>query len=511
MNRPPLFSWLQSRATGVLLHPTSLPSAVGVGTLGIDACRFIDFLASAGMKYWQVCPLGPTGYGDSPYQCFSAFAGNPYLIDIEGLMTFDLLKPDHLRPFQDMPSDRVDFGDLYLKSRPVLSLAMNNFTRKKLSYLPNYGLYEDFKSENASWLDTYALFMALKENFGGLPWFEWETPWRSFESAQKKSASLPEKLHEAIEVQKFAQYLFFGQWMLLKKYANGRGIEIIGDIPLFVSLDSADVWSNPKVFQLKKNGLPKAVAGVPPDYFSATGQLWGNPLYDWKALKQSDYGWWMDRLEGNFKMFDALRFDHFRGLDTYWSVPAGSADAIKGKWVQGPGLHFFSEVKKRFPACRLIAEDLGDLTPQVHELLAQTGLPGMAVMQFAFDGNADNPYLTYNHIANSVVYPGTHDNDTTRGWYEAAPPETQHQVRCFLRVSGDDISWDIIREAYQSVSRLAVIPMQDLMNLDPEARMNTPGTSQGNWQWRFTRKQLNDLSRNSAAYLKENAEIYGRI
>jgi len=273
MNRPPLFSWLQSRGAGVLLHPTSLPSEVGVGTLGIDACRFVDFLALAGMKYWQVCPLGPTGFGDSPYQCFSAFAGNPYLIDIEGLMTFDLLKPEHLRPFRDMPGDRVDFGELYLKSRPVLSLAMNNFVRRKLSYLPNYGLYEDFKSENTAWLDTYALFMALKEHFGGLPWFEWEASWRSFESVQKKAASLPEKLNKSVEAQKFSQYLFFGQWMLLKKYANDRGVEIIGDIPLFVSLDSADVWSNPEIFQLKRNGLPQAVAGVPPDYFSAESRF----------------------------------------------------------------------------------------------------------------------------------------------------------------------------------------------------------------------------------------------
>ncbi len=508
MLKTPLFSWLKNRGAGVLLHPTSLPGDYGIGTLGLEACRFVDFLAAAGMKYWQVCPLGPTGFGDSPYQCFSALAGNPYLIDLEGLMTFDLLKPDHLRPLRDMPGDRVDFGELYLKSRPVLRLAQRNFVRKKLSYLPNYGLYEDFKAENADWLETYALFMALKEHFGGRPWFEWEALWRSYSTAQP--AAKNEDLQKAMEVCRFSQYLFFGQWKLVKKYARERGIGIIGDIPLFVSLDSADVWSQPEIFQLEKSGLPRAVAGVPPDYFSATGQLWGNPLYDWEMLKKNDYQWWMERLGSNFEMFDIVRFDHFRGLETYWSIPAGSKDATVGKWVKGPGLDFFSTIKKQFPDCRLMAEDLGEITPQVRQLLAQTGLPGMAVMQFAFDGNAANPYLPFNLNANSVLYPGTHDNDTTHGWYETASKETRHQARSFLRAGGEEISWDFIREAYRSVSCLAIIPMQDLLSLGTEARMNTPGASQGNWQWRFSRKQLDQLRRNSAAYLKENAEIYGR-
>lgn len=460
------------------------------------------------MKYWQVCPLGPTGFGDSPYQCFSAFAGNPYLIDLEGLMTFDLLKPDQLRPLRDMSADKVDFGELYLKSRPVLSLAQRNFSRRKLSYLPNYGLYEDFKSDNAGWLDIYALFMALKGHFNGKPWFEWEKTWRDFRLAQK--AAQPKELQAAVEVYKFSQYLFFGQWGLVKKYANDRGIEVIGDIPLFVALDSADVWSNREIFQLKKNGLPKAVAGVPPDYFSVTGQLWGNPLYDWKVLQKKDYRWWMARLASNFNLFDVVRFDHFRGLESYWSIPAGAEDATTGKWVRGPGMHFLSAIKERFPDCRLLAEDLGEITPKVRELLAQTGLPGMAVMQFAFDGGKENSYLPFNHVANCAVYPGTHDNNTTLGWYEEASAETRHRVRCFLRASGEDISWDFIREAYRSVSRLAIIPLQDFMSMGSEARLNTPGTSQGNWQWRFDRKQLERLNRESASYLKETAEIYGR-
>lgn len=504
----PLFHWLDERGAGVLLHPTSLPGNDGVGTLGAEARRFIEFLSAGGLKYWQMCPLGPTGYGDSPYQCFSAFAGNPYLIDLDALMEFDLLKFDDTRSLRNMPVDQVDYGALYVRKWPVLRLVYRNFCKKKLSYLPNYGYFQDFKEQHASWLDPFALFMAMKENFNGKPWYEWNSSLRSFQKATK--SKLAHDLEDSVEAQKFYQYLFFGQWQLLKQFAADSGVQIIGDIPIFTSLDSADVWANPEIFQLTKQGKPSAVAGVPPDYFSPTGQLWGNPLYDWKTLKADGYSWWMDRLKLNFEFFDVVRIDHFRGFESYWRIPAKAKDATKGKWEEGPGIDFFAAIKKCFPEARVIAEDLGEITPKVRELKEQTGFPGMAILQFAFGGKADNPYLPHNLIADSIIYPGTHDNDTTLGWYQDATPETQDQVRRYFSISGEEISWDFLRAAYRSVSRLAIIPMQDLLSLDSEARMNTPGEAAGNWQWRYTKDQLENLHQNSTAYLRELGELYDR-
>ena len=434
MPKYPLFSWLNERSAGLLLHPTSLPGDQGIGVLGPDAYRLIDFARDAGMKYWQVCPLGPTGYGDSPYQCFSAFAGNPYLIDLEALVSFGLLEKTELEPIIELQNLRIDFGGIFYRKWPILRLAYERFSKKGKSDLPDYGNFEDFQADNAGWLNSYAFFMALKNHFDGRSWLDWPAPYRSM--AGVHGASLSGQLTQEIEFQKFIQYLFFGQWEQLRGYANQNNICIIGDIPIFVALDSADVWANPKNFQLDNNGRPKAVAGVPPDYFSSMGQLWGNPLFDWDSLAASGYGWWMDRLSANFKLFDVVRLDHFRGFETYWKVPAEAEDARSGIWMNGPGIDFFQVVKKRFSKVELIAEDLGLITPEVREMLGRTGLPGMAVLQFAFSGDSKNLYLPHNLAINSVLYPGTHDNDTTKGWYDSIPAEIQHQVRQYLSVDG---------------------------------------------------------------------------
>lgn len=507
MPKYPLFSWLKERSAGLLLHPTSLPGDQGIGVLGPDAYRLIDFAREAGMKYWQVCPLGPTGYGDSPYQCFSAFAGNPYLIDLEALVSFGLIEKTELAPIRELPNSRVDFGRIFSRKWPILQTAYIRYREKGMPDLPDYGLFEGFQAENAGWLNSYAFFMALKNHFDGSSWLDWPDPYRSMAGAH--GAPLAGQLAREIAFQKFIQYLFFGQWGQLRKYANRNNLGIIGDIPIFVALDSADVWVHSEIFQLDDNGRPEAVAGVPPDYFSPMGQLWGNPLFHWEAMDASGYGWWMDRLSANSKLFDVVRLDHFRGFETYWKVPAGAEDARSGEWINGPGIDFFLAVKKRFPKVELIAEDLGLITPKVRELLRRTGLPGMAVLQFAFSGDSKNLYLPHNLASNSVLYPGTHDNDTTRGWYDSMPPEIQHQVRRYLSVDGSDISWDFIRAAYSSVSNMAIITLQDILGHGSDSRLNLPGEASGNWQWRFSRDDFEKLF-NLAPNLRDLAETCGR-
>lgn len=504
----PLFDWLQHRQAGVLLHPTSLPGDGGVGTLGPEACRWLDFLAEAGFTAWQFCPLGPTGYGDSPYQAFSAFAGNPYLIDLEALIPFGLVNPDDLQPLRSMPADHVDFGALYQRKWPLLRLAFRRFREKDLAYLPNYGLYADFKRQHAAWLEPFALFMALKQQHGGRPAEFWDATLRTYAAAQQ--VVLPPSTVEAAEAHRFYQYLFFGQWKLLRDHARRRGITLIGDLPIFVSLDSADVWAHPELFQLNADGRPTHVAGVPPDYFSATGQLWGNPLFDWKVHQANGYGWWLDRLAANFALYDVVRLDHFRGFETYWRIPADAPDARTGTWAKGPALDFFKAVRHRFPDGQLIAEDLGEITPAVRDLLAATGLPGMAILHFAFDGSAENAYLPHNLQPNLALYPGTHDNDTTVGWYHGAPSAVQDRVRRYLHCSGEEISWDLVRASYRSVARLVVVALPDLLSLGSEARLNTPGVAAGNWQWRYRREDLESLRGPTADYLRDIAHLYGR-
>jgi 4-alpha-glucanotransferase len=504
----PLFNWLKERSAGVLLHPTSLPGSYGIGSLDENAVTFLEFLASAGFKSWQICPLGPTGYGDSPYQCFSAFAGNPYLIDVAALARAGLLTSADIAPLARLSADRVDFGQLYQLKWPALFEAHAAFVRGGRRLMP-YGDFEAFRREHSAWLPDYARFSALKEQFEGRPWWEWPVGVRTAAGARKAKTS--PQLAARIEAFEYIQYLFFGQWALLRARAAKIGITIIGDAPIFAALDSADAWANPQLFQLDpKTSRPLAVAGCPPDYFSADGQLWGNPLYDWPAHAADGYAWWIARLRANFTLFDVVRIDHFRGFESYWSIPAGSATAKPGHWVPGPGLDFFLAVSQALPDAKLIAEDLGTLTPAVIALRESTGLPGMAVLQFAYGGGADNFYLPHNHRANCVVYPGTHDNDTTAGWYASADEKTRDHVRRYLRVDGREIAGDFLRSAYSSVCALAVVPLQDLLGLGSAARFNSPGQPQGNWAWRFRSEQLRALSAGSGAYLRELAVLYGR-
>lgn len=461
------------------------------------------------MNYWQVCPLGPTGFGDSPYQTFSAFAGNPYLIDLKQLVGLGLLDKVDLDAFRFMPGSRSDYGLLYEHKWPVLRKAFIRYNDNPSRWPELRKAFTSFKEDNGRWLNAFGVFMALKQKFDGRSWLEWPTQFRSCKSIM--NADLEPEILQLAESHQFYQYLFYTQWAELKAYANERDIQIIGDIPIFVSLDSVDVWCNPQYFQVEKRTFkPKATAGCPPDYFSKDGQFWGNPLYDWAQLGMDDNQWWVERFKASFKLYDVVRIDHFRGFEAYWSIPAGSETAAKGKWVKGPGLDFFKTIKAALPEAKIIAEDLGLITPEVTRLLKSTGLPGMAVLQFAFGGGNDNFYLPHNLKNNSIIYPGTHDNDTTLGWYQTADKKTRDHLRRYLEISGESVGWDFIRSAYRSVSKLAIIPLQDLMSLGSAARMNSPGNALGNWQWRYQAWQLEQLNNESSNYLSDLAELYGR-
>lgn len=473
--------------------------------------QFLHFLKDSGVRQWQICPLGPTGYGDSPYQCFSSFAGNPYLIDLYPLVNSGLLTHADLDAVRQLPRDHVDYGWLYVTKFPLLFKAFHAYAGSRDTVKLPYGEFEVFKKTHRDWLEPYSLFLAIKDYYHGPAWWEWPEDVRFF--AQARKSALAREVAVRAEAHAFFQYLFFGQWSRVRAKAAALGIEIIGDAPIFVARDSADVWASPELFQInQKTGQPLAVAGVPPDYFSADGQLWGNPLYNWDAHSADGYSWWLSRLKANFALCDIVRIDHFRAFDTYWSIPAAAKTAKTGEWKQGPGLAFFEAVKTAFPDARLIAEDLGDLFDSVRELRAETGLPGMTILQFAFGGDSGNLYLPHNLTANSVVYPGTHDNDTTLGWYRSAPEKEADSARRYLRVNGTEIGWDFIRSAYSSVSNLAVIPMQDFFSLGSEARFNTPGQAAGNWQWRYDEQRLRQLNdEGGAAYLRDLATLYGRL
>ena len=503
----PLFNWLKSRGAGVLLHPTCLPGTQGCGVFDEHAVHFLDFLQAAGMKYWQVCPLGPTGYGDSPYQCFSAFAGNPNLVDLAALVRFGLLKPEELQPLAALPADRVDYGALYHLKPGYLRSASARFARQRPA-LP-YGDFAEFCRQHAPWLDDYAYFRALKDHFSGMAWWEWPAEARDHRLAAK--SPLRAKLAHERTAYQFGQYLFFGQWAQVRAAAQARGVEIIGDLPIFVAADSADAWAHPALFELDPRTFrPLAVAGVPPDYFSADGQLWGNPLYRWAAHQADGYAWWLARIRASFELCDVVRIDHFRGFDAYWRIPVPAQTARVGEWTPGPGLDLFRAIHAAFPSARIIAEDLGVLTDSVVSLRDDSGLPGMAVLQFAWGSDAGNGYLPHNVTANAVIYPGTHDNDTTLGWYQGATETERNYVRRYLRVSGADVPWDFIRASYASVARLAVISLPDILSLGAAARFNTPSKAEGNWQWRFRADTLARLVPATAAYLRELAELCGR-
>ncbi|CAA6689787.1 MULTISPECIES: 4-alpha-glucanotransferase [unclassified Lentimonas] len=506
----PLYNWLNTRSSGILLHVSSLPSDTGIGNFGAAAYRYIDFMESAGMRVWQICPLGPTGYGDSPYQCFSAFAGNPYFIDFAPLVAEGLIHADELAPLNALPKDHVDYGALYGAFWPIIRQAYDRFKCSGADHFQGYGSIKAFRKAQSAWIEDFALFLALKSHFDGKCWLEWPAAFRDAEKARKNKLSA--EILEDAEAHVFYQYMFYGQLAKLRAYAASKGVEILGDAPIFVALDSSDVWANRALFQLGVDGKPKAVAGVPPDYFSEDGQLWGNPLYDWKVHQDTNFAWWIERIKANLAFYDIVRLDHFRGFESYWSVPATETTARNGKWIKCPGLELFKAIQKACPDAKLVAEDLGVITDEVNELRAATGLPGMAVLQFAFGSDAGNAYLPHNYSRNCVAYSGTHDNDTSLGWYRglADDSEEKNYLRRYLRVSGEAISWDLVRSAIQSAAHLAVVPLQDLLSLGSEARINTPGAPMGNWQWRYAPEQLDALQAESSDYLKDLMQDYGR-
>lgn len=491
-----------TRSSGILLHPSSLPGNYGIGSLGASALAFVDLLNKAGQKLWQVLPMGHTGYGDSPYQCFSIYAGNPILIDLDFLSDEGLLSKSQLKTGETFDANRVDYGKVIHFKREMLKKAHSTFLENPENNTPEYNA---FLVKNAYWLDDYALFMATKEHFGGRPWWEWpdEFRFRNHETLLQ----FRKRMWQEIEFYRFCQYIFYKQWLSLKKYANQKGISIIGDIPLYVAHDSADVWSNHTVFQFDENRNPKAVAGVPPDYFSATGQLWGNPLYDWDVMEKEGFGWWINRVKATLELYDIVRIDHFRGFEAYWAVPFGEKTAINGKWIKAPGNKLFETIKNQLGDLPIIAEDLGIITPEVEELRDGFEFPGMKILQFAFHSNEKDQYLPHNYSTGFVVYTGTHDNDTLRGWYYSLDKNIKMKVLEYAGADEHQFVGKMIKMAWSSVARMALIPMQDLLELGGEGRMNTPGTPAGNWQWRYRNDQISDEKIN---WLNHITNIYNR-
>ena len=505
------------RTSGILLHPTSLPGKFGIGELGPEAYRFADFLADAQQGIWQVLPLGPTGYGDSPYQCFSAFAGNPLLVSMERLVEMgDLARGDLTTHLPSFPESHVDFGWVIQYKLPFLKAAAENF---RLRASPSRREdFENFCRQNATWLDDYALFIALKEAHGGeAVWNKWN---RDVAVRQPEAlARVRKRLAAEIAMQKYVQYEFFKQWAELKAYCHERRIQIMGDVPIFVAHDSADVWAYPELFHLEPDGSLSAQAGVPPDYFSATGQLWGNPVYRWDVMAEKGYSWWIERLQSALRLVDIIRLDHFRGFEAFWQVPAGETTAINGQWVKGPGARLFEAVQNAMGDLPIVAETLGVITPEVTALRDRFGFPGMGILQFAFGTDPQSPeFRPHNFRRNFVVYTGTHDNDTTIGWWTSQgvgdSTRTAEDIRAereftrkYLGTDGSEINWALIRANLASVADMAIVPLQDVLGLGSEARMNLPARPSGNWQWRFTAGQLTAAIRER---LREMVQLYDR-
>lgn len=492
------------RASGILLPIFSLPSPYGVGSFGDDARAFVDFLAGAGQKYWQVLPLGPTGYGDSPYQALSSHAGNPNFVDLDLLCREGLLDEDFLAGLDwGIDPARVDYAAVNASHGAALNRAFEVFCQsgERRAALAAY------RAENESWLADYALYAALKDRYGGAPWTDWPDGARTRE--ERALGALRCELAQKIEFHAFVQYEFFSQWRALKTYASAHGVRIIGDVPIYVPLDSADVWAKRDVFLLDETGVPAAVAGVPPDFFTSDGQLWGNPLYDWDALARDGYRWWLDRMRAAAGLFDAVRFDHFRGLSSYWRVPYGETTARNGEWAPGPGLPFVDAVKAAFPDLMIIAEDLGYLTPDVHKLLAASGFPGMKVLQFAFDAREPSCYLPHTYEQNCVCYTGTHDNTTAAAFFDEAAPDDAAFAAAYLALTREEgyVS-GLLRGGISSVADLFIAQMQDWLELGADARVNVPGTLGGrNWQWRMLEGQADEPL---AARIAEMTRRYGR-
>ena len=472
------------RGSGILMHITSLPGPYGIGTMGKQAYAFIDFLKKAGQTYWQVLPLTPTGYGDSPYQSCSTFAGNHYLIDLEMLVEEGLLCKEELESRQwNTEENKVDFGLQYQNRLNVLRLAYCRFS--------DWDALDTFCGENGSWLSDFALFMALKEKWGGAPWFSWEQGLKFRDPDAVWQAR--QELKEEIRFYSFVQFLFYRQWTALRQYAHKNGISIIGDVPIYVPMDSVDVWSNPELFQLDEKLDPVDVAGCPPDAFSEDGQLWGNPLYRWDVMAKDGYAWWIRRLAAAGKIYDVVRMDHFRGFEAYWAVPYGEPTAKNGRWVKGPDMDFITAVKSALPQLQLIAEDLGFLTQEVLDLRDASGFPGMKVLEFAFDSREPSEYLPHTYIQNTVCYTGTHDNMTMRQWFETASCEAVSYAAEYMHLSdGEGLVWGVIRTALSSVSDMCIVQMQDYLDLGGDARMNFPGVAYGNWTWRMAAGSCSD-------------------
>ena len=491
------------RSSGILMPVSSLPSPYGIGTLGKAAYEFVDFLADAGQRWWQMLPVGPTSYGDSPYQSFSTYAGNPYFVDLDMLREDGLLTQEEIDAvYWGSDPARVDYAAIYNGRFTLLAKATERGWDRDTEEL------NAFMEQNRTWLPDYALYMAVKRHFGMRAWTEWED-----EDIRLHRPVAVEKyrreLWEDVRLFTYIQFLFFKQWNALRSYARKKGIGIIGDLPIYVAMDSADVWSDPRSFQLDEKNVPTAVAGVPPDYFSEDGQLWGNPLYNWPAMEADGFGWWIRRVDGASKLFDVIRIDHFRGLASYWAVPYGETTAKKGRWIPGPGIRMVRAITGWFPQLQFIAEDLGILTPDVTELMDQSGLPGMKVLEFAFDPVEPGVYLPHNHPKNCVCYVGTHDNAPVLQWKdEADPAEVDMAVRYLGLNEEEGFHWGMIRGGMSSVADLFVAQMQDVLGLGAESRMNTPGTLGGNWQWRLLPGQITP---ELAAKLHEMTRIYGRL
>ena len=508
-----------TRGSGVLMHPTSFSGPHGIGDMGVESRRFVDWLVTAGQTLWQVLPLGPTGYGDSPYASFSTFAGQPLMISLDELVHLGDLHPNDLHNLPTFPLGKVDFGWVQYWKKPILNKAAENFLAKASP--ERKAQFEKFVKEESHWLEDFALFMAVKDHFQAIADKDnlmgkmWSNYWDSDIALKEPKAvkAWSEKLSAQILSIKVIQWYFYTQWLALKKYANDKGIQIIGDIPIFVAADSVDVWANKELFHLDKAGQPLLVAGVPPDYFSATGQLWGNPLYKWDAHKKQKFQWWIDRVQGVLKLVDILRIDHFRGFEAYWEIPAGKPTAIDGRWVKAPGMELFEAIKKALGRLPIIAEDLGVITPEVEEMRDHFEFPGMKILQFAFDSSeagasGDNPFLPHNYVQNCIVYTGTHDNDTALGWYRSVPEGDQKLARDYVHAHEEDVVWGFVRACIASTARWSVVPMQDLLNVGADGRMNTPSTlSDKNWSWRILSGQVpEDL----ASRLHHITKLYGR-
>lgn len=488
------------RKNGIILPIFSLPSNYGIGTFGKEAYRFVDFLEKAQIDLWQILPVGPTSYGDSPYQSFSTFAGNPYFIDLELLAEKGLLEKKEIEKynFGKFEND-IDYGEMYKNRYKVLKVAYKNINktlRRKINL---------FKEKNKSWLYDYSLFMSIKDYKGGASWQEWEKDIRF--RKPKAISKYSNLLKDEIDFYSFLQYMFYHQWTSLKKYANDKGIKIIGDIPIYVAEDSSDIWSNPNLFVLDENLIPKKVSGCPPDAFSETGQLWGNPIYNWEELKKQGYRWWIERIKSSFNIFDVIRIDHFRGFESYWSIPYEDDTAINGQWEKGPGIELFDAINKELGEIDIIAEDLGFITQEVREMLDYCGYPGMKVLQFAFDPEGDSEYLPHNYDKNVVVYTGTHDNDTIKGWFNSLSEDEREFCKKYTGMKDADDNWAFIKCAIASVADTSILQMQDILNLDKDARINIPSTLGNNWRWRIGKEDLTD---ELAEKLRVLNNLYGR-